>query len=99
MFPEFRPVRRQQRLSDKHHFFDKGFRLRPKREFNSLPSAKKISHDWKAASLHSLEQKRRAASLDYSAMNLSNFEVGIDFGFDGGEIDFAAQEIEERAKI
>src|SRR2546425_13072046 len=98
MFPEFRPVRRQQRLSDKHHFFDKGFRLRTKRKFNSLPSAKKISDDGKATSLHSCEQQRRATASDYAAVDLSNFEAGIDFGFDGGAVGFAAQEIEEGPK-
>jgi hypothetical protein len=32
-------------------------------------------------------------------MNFREFEIGIDFGFNGDEIFFAAQEIEEGAKI
>jgi len=32
-------------------------------------------------------------------MNLSDFEVGIDFNFDSDQIVFAAQDIEEGTKI
>src|SRR2546430_3902650 len=99
MFPELRPVGWQQRLSDTHQFFNERFRLWTKREVNSFPSPKQISDDRKATSLHSLKQQSRAAALDYAAMDLSDFEVRIDFSFDSDEIVFAAQEIEERAKV
>src|SRR6266446_7645400 len=99
MFPEFGPVRRQQRLSDAHQFFNELLRLRTKSKFNSLLCAEQIRDDGKAASLHSLKNQRRAAPFDYAAMDLSNFEIGIDLSFDEGEIVFAAQETEEGPKI
>jgi hypothetical protein len=32
-------------------------------------------------------------------MNLSEFKIRIDLGFDGNEIVFAAEKVEERAKV
>src|SRR2546430_2621698 len=99
MSPKFRPVRTQQRLSDAHQFLNERFRLRPKGEFDPFLCSKQIRDDWKATSLHLLEQQRRAAALDYAPMDLGDFEVRIDFGVDCDEIVFATQEIEERAKV
>ena len=64
-----------------------------------VPSPETSDNVNEATSLHLLEQKRRAAALDYAPMDLGDFEVRIDFGVDCDEIVFATQEIEERAKV
>ena len=78
---------------------DKFFRSGSERQFNATLRAEKISDDGKATSLHSREKQCGSAALDHAAMNLGNFEIWIDFSFDGNEIVFATQEVEEGAKV
>src|SRR5712692_3424327 len=78
---------------------DKLFRLGTKGEFDASLCAKEIGDDRKLAFLHSREQQRRPTALDHAPMNFGNFEVRIDFSFNGNEILFTAQEFEEGTEI
>jgi len=86
-------------LQAQDHLLDELFRLAAKGEIDSLRGSEQISNYWKAASLHSLEQQGRPALFDYASMNFSQLKVWIDFNFNGVEIVFAAQEVEEGAKV
>src|ERR1041385_3640134 len=99
MSPEFRPLWRQQGLSNLDDPFDELFRLRSECEIDSFGSPEEVGNDWEWTSLHSFEKERRAAFVDHAPMDLGQLEVGIDFSFNCGEIIFAPQEIEEGAKV
>src|SRR6266436_5816883 len=70
-----------------------------KGEFKAACCSEKVGNDRVAASLHSFEQKRRAATFNHAAMNLRSLEVRINFRFDVQNFVFSIQEIEKCAQV
>src|SRR6266487_1833921 len=97
MAPQFRRLRREDRFSDADQLFDELFRLCAEGEFNSFFGTEEIGDGRKVASLHSREKQCGTAALDYATMNLGDFEIRIDFRFDGNQMIFATEKIEEGA--
>src|SRR5215212_161183 len=95
MFPEFRSVRRQDRLRNLDHLPNQRFRLGPKGEINSALRTEHVGHNRITASLHPREQQRRPTFANYTAMDLGYFEVWVNLGFNGDDFVFSGESIEK----
>src|SRR5215208_5742416 len=95
MFPEFRSLRRQDRLRNLDHLPNQRFRLGPKGEINPALRTEHVGHDRITASLHPREQQRRPTFANHTAMNLGHFEVWINLGFNCDDFVFSGESIEK----
>jgi len=99
MLPEFSAIGRQQRLGDACQLSDELFGLRAKGELDSFLCAEEVCGDGEAAFLHLREKQRWPAAFDHAAVNLGDFQIGIDFTIDGNKIVFATEKVEEGTKV
>src|SRR4029453_10179087 len=74
-------------------------RLRAKGEFDAFGSSEQVGDDRKGTAFHPIEQKRRSTVFDDAAMDFSDLEARIDFGIDGDEIAFPAQNLKELSEV
>ena len=99
MLPKLPRLWRQQGLSDVDQFLNQRCGLRTKGAFDPARCAEEIGYHRVFASLHFREEQGRSRLSDYTAMNLRDFEVRINFSVDGNEIVFAAKQVKEGAQI
>jgi hypothetical protein len=82
--------------SDK--FTNNGFGFWTKRQVETAFGAEKIGHYRVFAAFDSIEEKRWATLSDHAAMNLSDFEVRINLGFNCYDLIFSGELVEECAE-
>src|SRR5689334_3998883 len=95
MLPQFSGLWWQERFSDVHCIAHERFWLWAKRDIDATLGSKHVRHHRMAAAFHAVEQQRRTAFIDDAAMNLGQLEVRIDLGFDGDDLVFPGESIEE----
>jgi hypothetical protein len=91
MLPELAKFWRQDRLSNVDHLANEGFRLRTKRKIDATFRAEQVSNNRITAAFHAFEQQRRSTFADHASMDLSQLEVWINLGFDGGDFVFSVE--------
>ena len=81
------------------HVTHDGFGLWTKGKIDAALRAEKICDYRIAATFHSFEQQCRPASLDYTPVNFSGFQIRVDFRFDCYQVVIPRQEVEKGAKV
>jgi hypothetical protein len=76
-----------------HDFPHEGFGLRAEGALDAPLRAEEICDYGVAAALDVLEKQRGASALDDAAMDFGEFEIGVNFRFDSGEVVFAFEEV------
>ena len=67
-------------------------------EAGAVDRAEQVRHHREAAALHAREEQRGAAGGADAALNLGDFEPGIDFGLDANELLAALEIVDTFAK-
>src|SRR5689334_7822568 len=98
MLPQLSGLWRQQRFSNVHRIAYERFWLWAKRDIDAALGSKHIRHHRMACPFHAFEQQRRTAFVNHAAMDFGELEVRIDLGFDGDDLVFPGESIEECAQ-
>ena len=97
--PELARRRRQQRLGELDEPTNQPQRPIAKRQLGAASGAEQIGDEPEVRALDVGEQQRRTAGRDHAAMDLRDFEVGIDLRFDRDKVVVTAKLVEKRAEI
>ena len=81
------------------HLLDEFLRFPAKGQFDPFGSSKQVRDDREGAAFHPVEQESWSTALDDAPMDFSNFEARIDFGIDGYEVAFPAQNLKKLSEV